>query len=300
MESLNDRIKLVIKNSGLSIPALASKLGYTKQAFYDITGSKGRQPSLKLVSAIAREMPEINMKWLLEGEGSMLNTPQPSQSDSLGKESKKSTTNDGHLIGHLNGNLNVDIADQPTEVRSKLASVLKSKANLPSIAQVLYLPDATASAGGGAFLDSVQQSSSQTLMIPGLQSHREYLCIRTEGDSMAPTFLDKDLIIISLVTDLTKIRENYVCVVLTRDSGYLKRVTFKQTGNPRLVLRSDNPGYSTFELPIEEVVNVYYVHMRITAQFPTDIRIINSRLTRVEDRLGRLIDQLGDAGLMID
>lgn len=300
METLNDRVKLVIENSGLSIPALAKKLGFTKQAFYDITGNKRRQPSIKLMSAIARHMPEVNTDWLLDGIGSMYKTEDSPKADSLKSDPKKSATNHGHLNGHLNGNLLPEKDDKPENVRNRLSNVIKSKASLPSVAPVLFLPEATASAGGGAFLESVEHSSSQSIMIPGLQSHREYLCIRTEGDSMAPTFLDKDYIVISQVTDLTKIRENYVCVVLTRDSGYLKRVTYRPNGTPRLVMRSDNPGYTTFELPMVDVVSVYYVHMRITAQFPSDLRIMNSRIHALEDQMGKLRSKLEDGGLYLD
>ena len=73
MEKSSERIKKVIKYSGITANKLAKILGYNSPAklYYIISGRN--DISREVVGDIIQHYPEINSLWLLTGEGEMLN-----------------------------------------------------------------------------------------------------------------------------------------------------------------------------------------------------------------------------------
>ena len=69
MNTMNDRIEICIKDSGLNKTAFAKKLGVT-QPFISKLCSGVSQPSDRTISDICREF-RINETWLRTGEGEM-------------------------------------------------------------------------------------------------------------------------------------------------------------------------------------------------------------------------------------
>jgi len=68
----SDRIKEVIKWSGLNANAFAKKVGYDRgQVIYDIIKGKNKITG-KISVNIVKSYPEINLNWILTGEGNML------------------------------------------------------------------------------------------------------------------------------------------------------------------------------------------------------------------------------------
>lgn len=70
---LSERIKKIIKHSGLSLPKYAQSIGVqTPQAIRDLTNGKTKSLSADMQSKIISYMPELNPSWLFTGEGAML------------------------------------------------------------------------------------------------------------------------------------------------------------------------------------------------------------------------------------
>lgn len=73
MEKSSERIKKVIKYSGMTANKLAKILGYNSPAKLYYVASGRNDISREIVGDIIQSYPEINSVWLLTGEGEMLN-----------------------------------------------------------------------------------------------------------------------------------------------------------------------------------------------------------------------------------
>jgi hypothetical protein len=66
-------IENVAKYANLKVAELAKRVGYERpQVLYDITHGKTKKISADVANKIAEKYPEINLDWLLSGDGEML------------------------------------------------------------------------------------------------------------------------------------------------------------------------------------------------------------------------------------
>lgn len=94
--SISQRIKMLVKNSGMSINAYAQKVGISQPTLKAcIDGSNN--PSFDTIQKILIGNPIISSEWLITGEGNML---KAEQTDSLQVASGRDTT--GNIIGDGN------------------------------------------------------------------------------------------------------------------------------------------------------------------------------------------------------
>jgi transcriptional regulator with XRE-family HTH domain len=88
---------------------LAQKAGYTTPGISKLMNANG-QPSSKLYQGIATAFPELNMRWLLIGEGDMFASISITQGSAA-------------MIGHSNSN--VSISSSPCDDCEKQIELLK-------------------------------------------------------------------------------------------------------------------------------------------------------------------------------
>lgn len=67
-----DRIRLIIQNKNLKVPSFAKKIGVGDQTIRGVVVQKRNKPGLDVLSKIIETFPEINAKWLITGNGEML------------------------------------------------------------------------------------------------------------------------------------------------------------------------------------------------------------------------------------
>jgi phage repressor protein C with HTH and peptisase S24 domain len=312
-----NRISRLMAAKGLNPARLAALAGLSRVAIYDIVPSankgaegqkRSKNPSYMTLAKISAAFPDVNPGWLLTGVGSMLLEGSNSSlnGSQIGLKSKKDDQHNTHLNTHLNthpipktipesGQNHPDhpsMAHEPvipyTGVQSgsklqRAKAAMRQAVTASGIGQATFLPHALASAGSGAFIDTSSNQDAQIVTIPGISNQGTQIIIRSEGDSMAPTIYNGDLLVLRLVSDLKNLKEDAVCVVLTHETGYIKRVRNRITERNCLVLKSDNPTFTTFQLPIDQVVQVWFVLMRLSAQFPTELRNYHARLNKVEE-----------------
>ena len=73
--SLNDRILTFINSLSISHATFADEIGVQRSAIAHIAKGRNR-PSLDMIDKIIDRYPEVNLLWLLRGEGNMMsNTP---------------------------------------------------------------------------------------------------------------------------------------------------------------------------------------------------------------------------------
>lgn len=68
-ETVSERLRKIIESEGLSARAFAEKLNVSQQVIFNYLS--GRSPNYSTIQSIVTTFPEINVGWLITGEGSM-------------------------------------------------------------------------------------------------------------------------------------------------------------------------------------------------------------------------------------
>ena len=90
MDTINERISSVFQSSSLSLRKFSEKVGVSPTTINQVC--KGRKagntyvhqnPKLPLIIGIAKAFPEVNLRWLLTGEGHPLLREAPHLDESV-------------------------------------------------------------------------------------------------------------------------------------------------------------------------------------------------------------------------
>lgn len=80
MDTINERIKLVMSDLGYNNNSFAKALGVNPTVTFNITGGRENNPSYEFLQKLIFTFDNINPTWLLKGEGDMhidsSNTPK--------------------------------------------------------------------------------------------------------------------------------------------------------------------------------------------------------------------------------
>lgn len=238
-------------------------------------------------SSIFAKCEQINLNWLITGEGEIFKTKTP----------KNFTNENGEVKGEKMGekrklqnhspfdneefktktpknvlNQNEDNFEDKKEDKRKLqktssippvlydmpekVSLVTERGATPYIKGKTFVEvpvvDIDAAAGGGAvnsdYTDEFDKLRIPTTILPATASTRR--CINVAGESMEPTLFDGARIIVRLLhrTEWATIRSGSVYVVTNRDGEtFIKRVRNKLRAHGVLVLTSDNPDQRRFK-----------------------------------------------------
>lgn len=89
-----------------------------------------------------------------------------------------------------------------------------------------------------------------------LSQNKTYRAFQIEGDSMLPVPAGS-YIICEYVQDWELIKDNSCCIVLTSDDGIVYKRVIKDLTNNQLLLNSDNSEYLSFEVSLNQVLEVW-------------------------------------------
>lgn len=243
--TIGQRIAELIKAVGTSENALVAKLGWSQGSIGKAVKSGGAVNSDRL-EQLLREYPKLNPEWLLTGEGTMF------RSGTLPKKESRSL-----------------VADAPGEYGAAPGIVmLKSKVAAGLIKQ-----------------HGLQELlKDQPRMVLPQQQFRSsgLLAIQVTGDSMEPTILDGDWLVVRQLHDpRQEIRPGVVYVVVTASGAHAKRLRV-DFATETMVAESDNPDHKPF--PITDARPVVYDVLALLREKPGDQRhSFNARLVRVEE-----------------
>ena len=143
--------------------------------------------------------------------------------------------------------------------------------------------DARAAAGWPYTLDNSSFLFSQpTLSLPPPWFRSgEYVLIQIEGDSMHPTIYNGDWVFIRKLENVNEIKDSYVHVVLTHDGIVCKRL-LNRVSKGHIALQSDNSAYPTYTVPVEEIISIWRVEMKMSAILRNENLDIVKRLSTLE------------------
>jgi len=189
-------------------------------------------PSFPFLQGIHRNLPQVNMEWVLTGEGPMLRSL---------KDVKAMHGQTGLLAP----------PDAPPDsIEVKMLNV-KAQAGLAS-----GQPDHT-------YFDELPTVYIPSLMIQG--RWRDVYAIQVNGASMEPTIFNGDWLCCTRTT-LEAIRPGEVYVLNTEEGILCKRP--KPLGNGLIELRSDNPDFGPFNVQASQVYTLWLVHGLIRLSMP--------------------------------
>ena len=70
--TVGERLGLVLKKKGVTQKSFSKKVGVTEQSISKLIKGQIRSPKADLIAQIARLFPDVNLRWLIIGEGEML------------------------------------------------------------------------------------------------------------------------------------------------------------------------------------------------------------------------------------
>lgn len=79
--SIKDRFKMVMDREKLTAGAFAESIGVAQATISHILGPRNKYPSMEVILRLHQRYSDINLQWLLTGEGNMSNNPDLSEND---------------------------------------------------------------------------------------------------------------------------------------------------------------------------------------------------------------------------
>lgn len=217
MESVSDRLASFLKYKGKGQTAFEQEAGLSRGYVQKASDNMG----YKIKSKISENCPELNMDWLLTGEGDML------------KE-------EPHV-------------SEVTEVKS--LSNLKSK-EVKKDEQMVNLYDFEASAGLRSLLDNNHANVIDSIRIPNLPKCDG--AIHIVGDSMYPLLKSGDIVLYKeMPVDMQHLfyGEMYLISYIIEGDAYVvvKYINRSPQGEPYVTLVSQNPHHADRDIDFRTV-----------------------------------------------
>ncbi|MBK6639961.1 MAG: LexA family transcriptional regulator [Bacteroidia bacterium] len=111
-------------------------------------------------------------------------------------------------------------------------------------------------------------SALPTFQLPFLSSERKYRAFQIDGDSMLP-IQHGSWIIAEFVQDWRDVKDGSAYIVVTKDEGIVFKIVYNQTRKQKnFLLRSLNTSYEPFEVPVNEVIEIWKFINFISSELP--------------------------------
>lgn len=202
--------------------------GLTKSSFYRKTGlSNGFLDKVKDIGVTKLELilkcfPDVNLEWLVYGEGNMIKYQQDTKSTSVLLEPKTEY-------------LAVDDKSIP-----------------------LVYGTAVGGFGGSQF--SIDKADvKEYYVIPKFKNKKIDFMIEVEGSSMYPKYNSGDIVACRIINERNFIQWNKTHVIATKDQGILIKRIKPSKKKDLVTIVSDNRDYDPFEVNMEEVTGLAIV-----------------------------------------
>jgi hypothetical protein len=134
-----------------------------------------------------------------------------------------------------------------------------------------------------------------TFQLPILFGERKYRMFQISGDSMLP-IPDKSWVIGEYVENFYDIKDKQAYVILTKEDGIVFKIANNQIKKKKsLLLESLNPAYDPYEVPINEISEVWkfcnYLSSEIPDKYWEKDKILQ-RIERMESEMNQIKGEL--------
>lgn len=214
---VRDRLKQFIEYKGISVRAFQLSADLSNSFVASIDQSIAHKTQIKIQKAF----PELNMTWLLLGEGNMLRESNVTQTTNILELPKETTKKDP---------------------QSKIVPLI------PISAQGGSLND---------FSTSVMNYECEKVVSPMMDVD---FAISISGDSMAPEYPSGCQVLIKRINESAFIEWGKVYVLDTCNGTIIKKLMPSESSD-RVVCVSINPAYPQFEVAFKYIQGIYRVMM---------------------------------------
>jgi phage repressor protein C with HTH and peptisase S24 domain len=254
--SVYQRLNFIVDNlEGGNQAEFARRIGVRSGVVGDMFGKRRNKPSFEVLGKIVAAYPQLRVEWLLLGEGEMLKTAVQPNTSALHSAEKAI---EPHVVAIAEG----DNTAAPLYNIRTAASYL------------------------GAGQSQERPEPDGVISLPSWLLRRgDHAVFPVVGDSMEPTFFAKDYVLCRFLpkTEWAHLREDTVAVVVSESRGLqLKRLTFRP-GEEYVRCRSDNRQHPSYNLDLDEVLEVWRFEWRITANAHNPTEGLSERVSTVEE-----------------
>lgn len=137
------------------------------------------------------------------------------------------------------------------------------------------------------YLDEKYLDTLEVYKIPGYETGG-YRLFEVEGDSMIPSIHPGEIVVTERLADFSRIENGALCIVVAEEGIVAKRTYIYEEDRNVLILKSDNPEYKTYSIPIENVREVWRVRAKITNVFAQTQTVDATKLKELEADIANL------------
>lgn len=151
--------------------------------------------------------------------------------------------------------------------------------------------------GGYGDVEFIESLPSFSLPFPELPDGRTYRIFQIEGDSMLPIHSGA-YVICSYVQDWTDIKNDQCYIVLSKDEGIVFKRVLNNAADASLTMKSDNTAFSPYELPLDQVIEVWKAHGVVSfdeLNTPSSSADLASDISQMKQQLAMLMKTIAPA-----
>lgn len=279
---VNSRIRRFLKDRKITIQSFEATIGKTNGYL-----SHTKSPTAGVLADVVMAYPDLNLEWLVTGEGGMLKTesdnsiqiedPVKQRIISLLNEKEISiielSKGDKALLRRLDRQINEDAAittDTLMIVLTEFADV-SAEWLLTGIGEMLkrkssMLYNEAFFEGGSPFYDNLPVSAGQLGMIPSEESPSGYIKVPgvtakwffpVIGYSMKPEINPGDIIGVNIVDRWDRVDPDKVYMIVTSEERMIKRLRIDNEDDG--VLWCISPNYPEFKILKSDIHYIYQV-----------------------------------------
>lgn len=141
------------------------------------------------------------------------------------------------------------------------------------------------------YLDEKYLDTLEVYKIPGYEAGN-YRLFEVEGDSMIPSIYPGEIVVCESLPDMTTMENGSLCIVVAEEGIVAKRGYIYEEDRSMLILKSDNPDYKTYSIPMDDVREIWRVRAKITNVFVQPQVVDASRLRELEEDILTLKEEM--------
>jgi transcriptional regulator with XRE-family HTH domain len=177
------------------------------------------------------------------------------------------------------------------DIEARKLRVLSITVDKDERENILLVPQKAAAGYLNGYADTEYVAELPKFYLPIFSNTSTYRAFEISGDSMLP--LQPGTIIIGKYVDnWQQLKDEKTYILLTQDEGIVYKRVFNHIKTKNiLTLVSDNPSYSPFDLPIENLLEAWEASAFISTNFPQaemSIQKLTSMMIDLQAELGKL------------
>ena len=230
METKRERLERFIETMGYSIREFERAIGVSNGTISHVKDNL----SANLKDKISANFQQLNMNWLLTGEGEMLHSSVSASTETQPRDDREMTN------------------QNTKELRRNYEGTSDLK-RLPLVTQ-----KAVAGFGNADFAIR-EEDVKDYYVVPKFRYHQVDFMIEISGSSMYPKYNSGDVVACTILHDGSFIQWNKCHIVATREQGILCKRLMPGSSDDCLKMVSDNENYPPFEVPKDEITGIALV-----------------------------------------